>query len=204
MIILDDFEQGSPEWFKAREGIPTASRMSDIITAKTGKMSATSRKYMFELIADRMGAGDPQREPTEWMTRGIELEPEARQMFEFEGGRKVRQVGICLTDDRQASCSPDGLVADGGLEIKCPKGSTHVAYLLNNKLPDTYKQQVHASMAITGLDQWWFMSYHPGADPLYVLVKRDEYTDKVSQVLTEFIQSLNTNAAKLGCMEMAA
>ena len=31
MIEIIDVEQGSPEWFKARVGLPTASRFSEIL-----------------------------------------------------------------------------------------------------------------------------------------------------------------------------
>ena len=32
--------QGTPDWFEARRGIPTASRFDMILTPKTGKPSA--------------------------------------------------------------------------------------------------------------------------------------------------------------------
>ena len=41
-MIIEDFEQGSPEWFAARVGIPSASIFDKLITSK-GVLS-TSRQ----------------------------------------------------------------------------------------------------------------------------------------------------------------
>ena len=70
------------------------------------------------------------------MTRGIELEPEARGYYELVKGVEVEQVGLCYPDERQRySCSPDGLIGENGLlEMKCPILHTHVEYLLKGNL----------------------------------------------------------------------
>ena len=203
-MILHDFEQYSTEWWAIRQGIPTASRASDIITAKTGVMSISSFRYMNELIAEKYGLGDPPIEPTEWMLRGTELEPEARRFFTFDTGMPVREVGFVTNDEGTAGCSPDGLIYDedkpiAGLEIKCPKPSTHIGYLLNTfDLPDVYKQQVHFSLAVTGLDLWYWMSFHPELDPVLLEVRRNEYTAKVEKALHQFVINQCEAMQKLG------
>ena len=214
-MILHDFEQYSTEWWAIRQGIPTASRASEIITAKTGVMSTSSFRYMNELIAEKYGLGDPPIEPTEWMLRGTELEPEARRFFTFDTGMPVREVGFVTNDEGTAGASPDSLVLfdenendrgvsgtdnfRAGLEIKCPKPSTHIGYLLNTfDLPDVYKQQVHFSLAVTGLDLWYWMSYHPELDPVLLEVKRDDYTAKVEKALHQFVINQCEAMQKLG------
>jgi len=89
-MIIHNMEQYSPEWWSIRKGIPTASCASKIVTP-TGNLSVQSRAYMNELIADSLGFGDEPTEPTEWMTRGLELEPEARSFYEFDSGLTVQQ-----------------------------------------------------------------------------------------------------------------
>ena len=42
-------------------------------------------------------------------------------------------------------------------------------------------------MVVTGLSQWHFMSYCPGFRPLIVHVKRDAYTEALSQAIDRFI-----------------
>ena len=199
MIIYDEIDQMSQEWFELKAGIPSASNASKILTP-TGKLSAQSEGLMNALIAERLGFGDDPIEPNEWMLRGIELEAEARDLFRFETGLDTRQVAWITNDDGTAGCSPDGLAElrtiTVGVEIKCPKASTHIGYLRAGKLPAYYAPQVHWSMAVTGIRQWYFMSYYPGLDPLVKLVEADEYTDKVAEALAQFSDKLEAEAAK--------
>jgi hypothetical protein len=85
-----------------------------------------------------------------------------------------------------------------GFEVKCPKASTQFAYLRAGVLPPYYAPQVHFSMAVTGLDRWYFMSYYPGLDPLIVLAYRDDYTRAVEFALDCFIDRLEAEAKALG------
>ena len=82
MQVLD-IEQGSPEWFEARKGLPTASCFSKIITPKTGKLSASVDAYIAELIAETKEDTTEQIR-SYWMERGRLLEGEARAWYEFE------------------------------------------------------------------------------------------------------------------------
>lgn len=200
-----DCEQYSDAWWAVRRGIPTASAADKIITPKTAALSGQADGYMNKLIAERFGFDDEARDPTDWELRGRELEPEARAYFEFENALPVRQVGFVTNEKSTAGCSPDGLVCmkggmvpDTGFETKCPKASTQIGYLRAGGLPAYYKPQVHFSMAVTGLDKWWFMSYFPGLDPLIVLVERDEYTEKVAAAVKQFTDRLAAESERLG------
>lgn len=202
-MIINRMEQMTPEWFAAKSGLPSASNASKIITP-TGKLSATSDKYLNELLAERAGYGDEPMEPTDWMIRGIELEPEARDLFGFEKDIHTYPVGGITNNEGTAWCSPDALCGyetvniKAGLEIKCPKASTHFAYLRDGGLPAYYKPQVHMSMAISKIPTWWFMSYFPGLDPLIIKVERDDYTDRVSDALDQFCEKLAQEAERFG------
>lgn len=192
MIILD-VEQGSPEWFSARVGIPTASCFDKIFTTKL-EPSKQAQAYMHQLAAESLIGASEDGYTNANMERGKELEGEARAWYEFYSGKTFSQVGLVYHDERKLySCSPDGL-GDCGLEIKCPKPSTHVRYLLANKLPTEYWQQVHGSMAITG-KSWVFVSYCPGLPALIVPVRRDEETS------TKIISHLEDFCEKLGMMK---
>ena len=108
MIRLDDIEQGSDEWFKARCGIPTASSFDKIITS-TGKKSTQSEAYMNSLLAEFITQEKASVKQSDWMARGIELEPEARATYEFITDSKVEETGIVYKDDsRMVSCSSIG------------------------------------------------------------------------------------------------
>jgi hypothetical protein len=54
------------------------------------------------------------------MRRGHDIEPAARRWYGELTGEFPQQVGIVATADGRCSCSPDGLLPDRGLEIKCP------------------------------------------------------------------------------------
>ena len=204
---IHTMEQMSSEWFAAKSGLPSASRAREIVTP-TGAFSESSDKYLNQLLAERAGYGDPPMEPTEWMARGIELEPEARALFELEtdltDGLDLIEVGGVTDLEGTRWCSPDGLIQIhnddmvSGLEIKCPKASTHFAYLRDGFLPSYYGPQVHASMAISKIDRWIFMSYFPGLDPLIIPVVWDDYTEKVSKALDQFCERLAEESARFG------
>ncbi len=49
------------------------------------------------------------------MLRGIELEPEAVEVYEFIVGEAVQEVGVCWLDEsKRVGASPDRLVGSKG------------------------------------------------------------------------------------------
>lgn len=196
MVILD-CKQNSPEWFAARAGIPSASVFDKLITSK-GALSTSRQKMLYKLSGERVLGEKEEGYTNGAMQRGIELEPEARALFELITGLEVKEVGLCYYDKRKdRSCSPDGLIETGmtlmeGLEIKCPELATHVEYLISNKLPTKYFAQVQGSMYITGLEKWYFMSHFPGMKPLIIEVERDEiWIAKLDKALNDFVIELD-------------
>jgi hypothetical protein len=62
-----------------------------------------------------------------------------------------------------------------------------VGWVMAGKLPDEHSQQVHGSMAVTGLNSWHFFSFFPGLQPFHIIVYRDAYTAKLSASLDDFL-----------------
>lgn len=192
MIINEKLEQGSEEWFNIRKGRITASELSNILTP-TGKISKSSIGYARKLARECVCNDPLEFQGNKYTDWGNEMEPRARELFEKETGFNFKEVGFCnRADNAPVGCSPDALVEFGGdyfagLEIKCPQVDTHVETLMNGVLPAKYKLQVHGSMAITGLDNWYFMSYFPDLNPFILFVERDEFTEKVGQAIDDFI-----------------
>jgi hypothetical protein len=50
--VINDLDQGTPEWLAARVGRPTASRFADIITAAKGDLSNDVREVVTRSLAD--------------------------------------------------------------------------------------------------------------------------------------------------------
>lgn len=189
MRILD-CEQRSPEWYAARRGVPTASEFGNIITPKKGEYATAADTYINCLIdelvrPDAASAFSGNRHTL----RGEMLEPEARELYAFDRDVIPVTVGFILSDDGTMGCSPDSLVTeDGGLEVKCPDGPTHVKWVRGKTIPDEHKPQVHGCLIITGRQWWDFMSYCPGYDPFIVRVVRDDYTAKLEAHLGRFLK----------------
>lgn len=193
MIVHPHVLQGSDEWHAMRRGRPTASRFKDIITAAKGDLSKSARGYIAELIGETFCPDWVDFAGNKFTDRGNELEPEARKAFEEYIQEGVHQVGFVTRQDGVVGCSPDGLLTArsgdyaAGVEIKCPSPKVHVGWMMDGVLPDDHKQQVHGSMAVTGLNSWHFFSFFPGLQPFHVITYRDEYTAKLSASLDQFL-----------------
>jgi len=75
-------EQGTTEWFAARCGKVTASRVADII-AKTKTGFSTSRdNYMAQLVCERMTGKPAESFSNVAMAWGSDTEPFARAAYE--------------------------------------------------------------------------------------------------------------------------
>lgn len=198
-MIIETMLQGSTEWQSARVGIPTSSNFDMVVTTK-GEPSKQRTKYMYTLVAERITGVKEETYKNGAMQRGIEMEAEARALYEVATGNTVEQVGVCYpNEDKKYACSPDGLVnKDGALEIKCPTSAVHVGYLLNGGLPIDYLQQVQGQLLVTGLKFCDFVSYYPGLKPLIVRVKPDKsFLEALERELKTFCKELDEVTAKL-------
>jgi hypothetical protein len=191
-------EQRTPEWDAVRAGKITASVASKMVTP-TGKPSTQAKPFIGLLLAEQLGLQEPEPIPTtDDMQTGIDQEDESRLWFQVETGLKVFQCGFVESDDGESGFSPDGYVEldDGKIctfipvELKNPKPSTHIGYLLDGGLPNTYKAQCHFAMVISESEYMYFMSYCPGLPALLVKVERDDYTEQVAAALDAFKSDL--------------
>lgn len=197
MIVSDNKIQGSAEWLRDRLGVLTASQIDRLLTP-TLKLSSQRRGLLCKLIAEKM-LGEPVEDfgGTYWTDRGNELEQEAGAYFSLQTGLRYEAVGLVYRDDNKiCGCSPDGLVASdsgeivAGLEIKCPKATTHVESLLSGDVPK-YTPQVQYSLWVTGLPAWYFMSYYPGLPPVLKRVEPDpEYQKAFDEHVPVFTAEL--------------
>lgn len=200
---MDDLQR-TDEWFAARLGKVTASRIADL-RKKTQKGWAASRAaYMADLIAERLsgehipgGTGAARR----W---GQEIEPEAKRAYEFYRDAEIEEVGFLPHPTiADAGASPDGLVGENGLvEFKCPTVITHLETLETDAIAPEYIQQMQWQMACTGRQWCDFASYdprYPESMKLYVQrVKRDD--ELIAEIETDviaFLGELTTRVSSL-------
>lgn len=197
-------EQRTPEWFAARAGKVTASRLADVLaTIKSGEAAARIN-YRAELVAERLTGRPADGFSSAAMRWGTETEPEARAHYEALTGQLVAEVGLIDHPTiAWAGASPDGLVGDDGLvEIKCPNTATHIAYLLAGVAPAQYMPQMLWQMACTGRKWVDFVSFDPRMPPelqLFVRrVQRDQKTiTQYEAAVVDFLASVDALESKL-------
>ena len=197
-------EQRTDEWFAARLGRVTASRVADVI-AKTKTGYSTSRaNYMAELICERLTGvrgGFYQNAAMLW---GTSTEPQARAAYETRSGCLVEEVGfVPHSSITMTGASPDGLVDEDGLvEIKCPITATHLDTLLTETVPGRYITQMQWQMACTGREWCDFISFDPRLpENMQLFIKRvvrdKEMIDTLEMEVFNFIEEMETKLDKL-------
>jgi hypothetical protein len=187
MIQIIDCDQGTPEWFAARLGIPTASEFATVMAkGKDGGKSLTRKTYMLKLAGEIL-TGEPMESYSNGhMERGKEQEAEARDMYAFTNDVDLQQVGFVRNGDK--GCSPDSLIGeDGGLEIKTALPHIQIERLLKGDLPAEHRAQVQGNMGVTERKFWDFVSYCPRLPLLIVRVPRDDgYIATLAGAVKEF------------------
>lgn len=186
-----DCPQGSTEWYAARAGIPTASKFATVMAkGRGGAESKTRRKYMLQLIGERLTGQPMESFSNDHTERGKAMEAEARDLYAMVRGVEPQQVGFMRRGN--AGASPDSLVgADGLLEVKTKLPDIQIETLLANRLPPEHVAQVQGQLWISGRQWVDFVSYWPGL-PLFVTrVHRDEtYIATIKVEVDEFLAEM--------------
>ena len=191
-----NIEQGSDEWKTARLGHVTASNVADVMAKGKGDSEAVTRhKYKMRLLAERI-AINPMfdtytNSAMEW---GIEQEQYACIAYEEYRGVLVDKTGFWLHPlIKWLGVSPDRLVGDEGLlEVKCPNSTTHLDYIMSNKVPAEYVKQIQCQLWVTNRQWCDFVSFDSRLrknNQLFVVrVERD--VDLIAEMELEVVRFL--------------
>lgn len=193
-MITVDIEQGSEAWHQIRAGKITGTRFA---TVMSGDSTKGYKDLINSLAGETIAGTKDETYSNAIMERGVEMEPEAREVYEHEMECIIEEVGFCLMDDYEdwVGVSPDGLTGSGLIEIKCPLIKTHIGYIEANKLPNEYKWQVQGNLLATGLEYCDFMSYYPGLKPFILRVEPDK--EMHEQLLSEIDKTISLVKAKI-------
>jgi predicted phage-related endonuclease len=197
--------QGTPEWFAARLGKATGSRMADVVTKiKSGAYSASRAKYATEVLCERLTGVPLDTYCSRDMQWGKDQEGPARATYSRRTGQEVFQIGfVDHPEISRAGCSPDGLINDDGMiQIKCPTTPTHIATLESMEVPPEYLPQIQWEMACTGRLWSDFISFDPRLPPdldmIIIRVDRDDsYILGLESEVTGFLDDLTNREAFL-------
>lgn len=186
-MIYHEVEQGTEAWLVLRRGKFSASTFKNLFMGKT---TQGYNDEIMRVVYERLTGESPESFVNDYMKRGSELEPLAREKYMMETFNDVKLSGFFELNE-WIGCSPDGLIGtDGLIEIKCPKYTTMINYLLKKELPSEYKYQVHGQLWITDRDWCDFVGYHPKLPLVIVRVNRDQ------SIIDELVKETNTGIKK--------
>lgn len=187
MIEIFDCEQGTPEWFAVRLGIPTASEFSTVMAKGQG---ITRRKYMMTLAGQILTGEMAESYTNAHMERGKVMEAEARDLYSFRTDYEPVQVGF-IRNGRKG-CSPDSVIdANGMLEVKTKLPHLQLEVILGDRLPPEHVAQCQGALWVAEREWIDFVSYWPKL-PLFVkrIHRDEEYIKNLAAEVASFNDEL--------------
>lgn len=196
--------QGTPEWFAIRAGKVTASRVADVVAKTKTGWGASRANYMAELIAERLTCKVAPSFTNAAMQWGTEMEPLARDAYEFRTDASVEAVGfVAHPSILMSGASPDGLVGEDGLiEIKCPNTATHIDTLMGDSIAGKYETQMQWQMACTGRKWCDFVSFDPRMpESMRLFIQRvnrdDQRISELEGLVCDFLEEVTAKVQQL-------
>jgi len=197
-MIIHNFEQKSEAWHEARCGRVTGTRFKALVS---GESTQTYKDLVTNIACEIITRRQEDTYTSPDMERGVELEPIARDLYSEIMGVNVQEIGFITPDEDNPylewmGISPDGVIKNSLLEIKCPKARTHLEYIEANKLPSEYRYQVQGQLFVTGFEYCDFMSYSDGMKPFIIRVYPDYelfelFKTRLDKLIFDVKQKLN-------------
>ena len=194
--MYENIIQGSESWLQLRLGKCTASRVADVMAKTKTGVSASRANYLIELALQRVtGVIEPsyKNDAMQW---GTDNEQTARTAFEVAHNVFVDQVAfVDHPTIKDFGCSPDGVIGDSLLELKCPyQSAVHWSYFKDG-CPSKYYTQIQAQMSCTGAKSVWFVSFDPRMptrSQLYIeeVLKEEEFIKKLEDEVKQFLNEV--------------
>lgn len=193
MIEVIDCVQGSPEWFKARLGVVTASEFSTVLAKGVGGKgdSKERRKYMLKLIGEQMTGEVADSYSNAHMERGKVMEDEAHDYYVLVTDEVLQRVGFIRKG--RIGCSPDSLIGNSGMyEAKTKLPHLQLEVILRGELPPEHKAQCQGGLWVCEREWIDFHSYWPKMPSFIKRVYRDEeYIKTIEQAVKDFLEEMD-------------
>jgi len=202
--VHDNPHQHNREWFLARRGKLTSSRMKTIVHGGPKAWTTLIKRLQAELASDDILEPDLEHVPA--IAHGRRNEPIARANVELDKDIDAQLIGFvthpvydyigCSSDF--VECDPlSGRVVTNG-EIKCPLNiERHLVVYQTGRMPDEHRPQVQCQMFVHDVQWTMFTSYHPDVAhwkqrTITVAVPRDQaYIDYMLERCQQFMTALN-------------
>jgi len=167
---LEDGTTANPDWLAVRIGRITGSTADAMLAQgrSKGSESVQRRDLRLKLALERLTGKSLEKKgrQSDAMFRGLQLEPEARGVYESVKGVLLDQCGFLAHNDLMAGCSIDGYLGafEGLVSIKCPEWAAHVATLRRGEIDLGYMRQIVHEQWVCGALWTDFVSYNPDFD----------------------------------------
>jgi hypothetical protein len=194
MPIFHNVTQYSEAYDRLKLGIPTSSNFHKIITSQ-GKPSRQWREYACVLIAERILQRKIEFYNSSAMERGLIVESEAADWYEFDQNVSVQRIGLITDDDRTVGCCPDRLVGEHGLlEIKAPLPHTQIEYWISGQVSERFRSQLQGQLYVSQRSWVDIVCWHDVLPKVVMRVEPDEKfikaLDRELQIFNFFIESV--------------
>lgn len=175
--------QGSTEWHDLR-----ALRISASHAQAIGANGKGLNTYVTEKVCKYFSSAEEESYTNKAMAHGIEQEPVAVTMYEFETGSIAKEIGYVIHSEH-VGCSPDRFIDEDGLaEVKCPSDNVYFKYILDGKIDTKYYAQMQMQMLICGKAWCDYVVYNPNFKK-QLIIKR-VYPDEI--VFQKLIKGFET------------
>lgn len=194
MIQVLNCEQGTPEWFAARAGIPTASMFATVMASgKGGGESKTRAKYMRQLTGEIITGKPMEGFTNSHMERGHVMEPEARDLYSFATDTTPELVGFIRNGNK--GCSPDSLIGyNGMLEIKSKLPDLLIECLERDDFPPEHKSQCQGALWVAEREWIDIVVYWPD---MPVFIKRAYRDEPYIATMAKAVETFNEELAAM-------
>ena len=179
-----NFAQRSEEWYNIRLGVLSASDAATIAANGSGLETLCLKKAL-ELVTHKR----QDEYSNEDIERGIELEEEARSLYQIQRNIEVKTVGF-IKIDALIGCSPDGLVREEGLvEFKCRNNLNHFKRILGYPIDREHQAQMQMQLLVT--DRKWvdYVCYNRNFElEKQLVVERVHRNDKIIEAISKGLE----------------
>lgn len=183
MEIHKDLEQRTDEWYELRRKYPLTASNAQAI----GNGAKGLETLIWDVLAEKYSFADKENITNKDMERGVELEAQARAIYELETGNIVTEVGFVTNEKVSPVCgaSPDGMIGeDGLLEIKCFEDAKHFKYAVNGlEIESKYEWQVQMQMLVTERRWCDFVAYNPNYKKSLLVKRIEADAEKQKQII---------------------
>lgn len=200
--------QRSSDWYEARLGKVTASKVGDVMAKGAKGQELQARKnYRENIVAERLTGimADPEPYLSYDMKWGMANETIARNLYQMEYKRLVEDAPFVEHPELLAGASPDGYVTDmetgeiGLIEIKCLRSANHLyKAILKQEVPEEHIPQIQMQMWITGRAWCDFIAFDSRVPVgLQIFVKRverdEEYIANMEVEVRKFLDECDND-----------